>query len=305
MAAISLASAPKSCARSSPASPLTSSPAFIKWHGFRLVRERLRATHSPWWPAPRYHDNLHGCHRQEGTRRAGRHRGGGAGLLRNTDDKAAREGLAVSSPRLSTAYVGSSNLSKTAMTDGLEWNVRLSSSEQPHLLDTFRATFEDYWNDPSFEWYAKEDGDRFEQAVRLERHGERDLPLDLLTAIDVNPYPYQREVLEELAAERSVHNRWHSLVVMATGTGKTIVSALDYRDLRREHQVDTLLFVAHREELLRQALTTFRTVLRQGDFGRAVRRGGTTSRVGDMCSLQSSRCPTSTCGKSCRRTFRW
>ncbi len=54
---------------------------------------------------------------------------------------------------------------------------------------------------------------------------------------------------------------------MATGTGKTIVSALDYRDLRREHQVDTLLFVAHREELLRQALTTFRTVLRQGDFG--------------------------------------
>jgi HKD family nuclease len=54
---------------------------------------------------------------------------------------------------LSTAYVGSSNLSETALSHGLEWNVRLAQAEQPHLIDTFAATFEDYWGDPSFEPY--------------------------------------------------------------------------------------------------------------------------------------------------------
>src|SRR5438045_9429164 len=48
----------------------------------------------------------------------------------------------------STAYVGSSNLSKTALLDGLEWNVRIGAVEQPHLLDTFSATFAQSWADP-------------------------------------------------------------------------------------------------------------------------------------------------------------
>jgi superfamily II DNA or RNA helicase len=54
---------------------------------------------------------------------------------------------------------------------------------------------------------------------------------------------------------------------MATGTGKTVVSALDYRRLRSAKTAETVLFVAHREELLVQSLSTFRHVLRQGDFG--------------------------------------
>src|SRR4029079_19587531 len=57
----------------------------------------------------------------------------------------------------STAYVGSSNLSKSALIDGLEWNVRLSTIEQGHLLDTFRATFEEYWEDAAFEPYDPND----------------------------------------------------------------------------------------------------------------------------------------------------
>ena len=48
----------------------------------------------------------------------------------------------------STAYVGSSNMSKAALVDGLEWNVRLSNVEQPHLLATFADTFDNYWADP-------------------------------------------------------------------------------------------------------------------------------------------------------------
>jgi superfamily II DNA or RNA helicase len=54
---------------------------------------------------------------------------------------------------------------------------------------------------------------------------------------------------------------------MATGTGKTVVAGLDYRRLREAGRVDSVLFVAHREEILNQSLSTFRHILRDGSFG--------------------------------------
>ncbi|WNV74129.1 DUF3427 domain-containing protein [Geodermatophilus sp. DSM 44513] len=168
---------------------------------------------------------------------------------------------------MSTAYVGSSNLSRAALLDGLEWNVRLSTVEQSHLLTTFAETFDSYWADPSFEDYQpRRDGDRLREALSAECGGPTDLPIEIAT-LDVRPFGYQREILDELQAEREVHDRWRNLVVMATGTGKTVVSALDYRRLRSAGTVERLLFIAHREELLTQSLSTFRHVLRQGDFG--------------------------------------
>lgn len=169
----------------------------------------------------------------------------------------------------STAYVGSSNLSKSALLDGLEWNVRLSAVVQAHLLDTFRATFDEYWEDPSFESYDPTDAaqrDRLDEALALEGGGPTDLPIQL-TSLDVRPWGYQREILDELAAEREIHDRYRNLVVMATGTGKTVVAGLDYRRLRDAGQVDSLLFVAHRDEILTQSQSTFRHILRQGSFG--------------------------------------
>jgi HKD family nuclease len=55
--------------------------------------------------------------------------------------------------RYDTAYVGSSNLSRAALLDGVEWNVRLSRGATPSLLDKFHGTFDTYWNDTSFELY--------------------------------------------------------------------------------------------------------------------------------------------------------
>ncbi|TMR35586.1 DUF3427 domain-containing protein [Nonomuraea zeae] len=168
---------------------------------------------------------------------------------------------------LSTAYVGSSNLSRTALSHGLEWNVRLAQAEQPHLIDTFAATFDDYWGDPSFEPYdPARDAERLDRALSAERTGGRPVVLDF-AHMDVRPYSYQREILDELDAERQIHDRWHNLVVMATGTGKTVVAALDYRRLRAAGQAESVLFVAHRKEILRQSLLTFRQVLRDETFG--------------------------------------
>ena len=132
----------------------------------------------------------------------------------------------------STAYIGSSNLSKAALVDGVEWNVRLSQVGSPDLLEKFDATFNTYWESPEYESYETErDKARFDRAVAPEREETIDDPIFFY---DLEPWPHQREMLEKLAVERERHGRRKNLVVAATGTGKTIVAALDYRRLREE-----------------------------------------------------------------------
>jgi superfamily II DNA or RNA helicase len=190
----------------------------------------------------------------------------------------------------STAYVGSSNLSRSALLDGLEWNVRLAADTHGHLLDTFQATFDDYWEDPAFERYDPDDPRqraRLDQALAAEGSGPADLPIELAT-LEVRPFGYQQEILEELEAERDLHDRWRNLVVMATGTGKTVVAGLDYRRLQEADLVDSLLFVAHREEILSQSLATFRHIMRDGSFGeRLVGRDRPTAWRHVFASVQS------------------
>jgi HKD family nuclease len=171
------------------------------------------------------------------------------------------------SSKLDTAYVGSSNLSRAAMLDGLEWNVRVARAEQGYVIDTFAATFEEYWNDLSFEEYNPErDGARLEEALQVGGADGKAASLTIAN-IDVSPYGYQQEILDELQAAREEHGHWRNLAVMATGTGKTIVAALDYKRLREQGKVQSLLFVAHTKEILEQSLNVFRVVLKEGSFG--------------------------------------
>jgi superfamily II DNA or RNA helicase/HKD family nuclease len=171
----------------------------------------------------------------------------------------------------STAFIGSSNLSRSALLDGLEWNVRLAEAHAPTVIEKVAATFETYWADPEFEPYGDGDADRFDAAIAAERTGDYDGRLTITSGLEVRPWPYQREILEALDVERRRHDRWHNLVVAPTGTGKTVVAALDYRRLGEQHPAladrPSLLFVAHRKELLEQSLRTFREVLQDGAFG--------------------------------------
>ena len=170
-----------------------------------------------------------------------------------------------------TAYVGSSNLSRSALLEGVEWNVRLSKVATPKLLQKFEATFDTYWNDPTFESYDPDtDRDRLDDAL-AEASGRRDHSRVTLTlsGLDVRPYRYQQEMLEAIEVERTVHGRHRNLVVAATGTGKTVVAALDYSGLCDETTGNrpSLLFVAHRREILEQSLRTYREVLADATFG--------------------------------------
>ncbi|SDB81490.1 Superfamily II DNA or RNA helicase [Raineyella antarctica] len=172
-----------------------------------------------------------------------------------------------------TAYVGSSNLSAPALLDGLEWNVRLSTHATPQLLRKFEATFAQYWNDSSFEPYDPDrDAERLDEALAV-AGGRRASSGQVVSVsgLEVRPFPYQAEMLEALETEREVHDRHRNLVVAATGTGKTVVAALDYRNLcntlGRGSSRPTLLFIAHRKEILTQSLRTFREVLKDANFG--------------------------------------
>jgi superfamily II DNA or RNA helicase len=85
---------------------------------------------------------------------------------------------------------------------------------------------------------------------------------------DLRPHPFQERILEALLRERSIHNRWRNLVIAATGTGKTVIAAFDFKRFYHERgRQARLLFVAHRQEILQQARATFCNVLRDQNFG--------------------------------------
>ena len=166
-----------------------------------------------------------------------------------------------------TAYVGSSNLSNAAISSGLEWNVKVTKKDLPETIDKIAATFESYWNSNEFEYYNEEQKERLAHALKAEKYFDSN-NAEVYT-MDIAPYSYQQEILDKLEAERKVRGYNRNLVVAATGTGKTVISALDYKRFRKQNPYKPcrLLFVAHREEILKQSMYTFRAVLKDANFG--------------------------------------
>ena len=154
-----------------------------------------------------------------------------------------------------------------ALTSGLEWNTKVTRRDLPETIDKIAATFEYYWNDREFEYYAEDQRERLARALKAEKYFDTN-NADVYT-MDINPYSYQQEILDKLEAERTVRGYTRNLVVAATGTGKTVISALDYKRFRKQNpdRPCRLLFVAHREEILKQSLYTFRAVLKDANFG--------------------------------------
>lgn len=173
-----------------------------------------------------------------------------------------------------SAYVGSSNVSKYALDQGLEWNVKISQRELRHLWEAVTASFESHWEDRRhFRSFDVSQLSQLRAALEREKHPHEagaagaaadNAPVSVF--YDLQPRTHQLEALEAIARERRAGINRH-LIVAATGTGKTMVAAFDFARFRREHRGARLLFLAHRVEILRQALVSFRQVLRDGDFG--------------------------------------
>ncbi len=252
--------------------------AFIKWSGLRLLQESLAAHLAAGRPLRVLTTVYMGATDRKALDWLVAR---GAQLRVSTDTRRtrlhAKAWLFHRASGTSTAYIGSSNLSSAALVDGLEWNVRLAALETPAMLAKFQSTFDAYWEEGEFEPYAA----TAEEQARIDYHlararGDDDDARGNAAPVwfNLRPYAYQREMLDGLAAERSLHQRWCNLVVAATGTGKTVLAAFDVARLHADFpeqfpspEPPPLLLIAHRKEILLQALATFRQVLRDPSFG--------------------------------------
>lgn len=163
----------------------------------------------------------------------------------------------------STAYIGSSNLSKSAQTDGLEWNIRVTNAENEHIINAAKATFDTYWNNPDFEEYKSGDEEKLRSELKLAKSDC--ISLSALQQFAI--LPHQKKILDKIQVERRENGNFRNLVVAATGTGKTVISAFDYRRFCENEKSHKLLFIAHRKEILEQSVKTYRSVLNDANFG--------------------------------------
>lgn len=171
----------------------------------------------------------------------------------------------------STGYIGSANMSGAAMTSGLEWTIKVTEQDLPHILHRFAAEFSTYWASPDFESYDSSQAERLYTAIRSAKSSHNQSETRFFA--DLRPHAFQERILEALTAARAAGKN-RNLVVAATGTGKTVVAGFDYarfvaRTLENSPSSDrpALLFVAHRKEILEQARDCFRTLLRDPNFG--------------------------------------
>jgi superfamily II DNA or RNA helicase len=142
------------------------------------------------------------------------------------------------------------------------------------MFQQAQAHFETLWHDTEFVAYDPSQAEHrsaLKQALAKEKGGgQLSQAENVLSFFDITPKNYQLEMLEQLQAERE-HKRTRNLVVAATGTGKTVVAAFDYRRLCMQlGGRPRLLFIAHRIEILQQALRTYREVLRDAGFGQVL-----------------------------------
>jgi superfamily II DNA or RNA helicase len=143
----------------------------------------------------------------------------------------------------------------------------VTAKDLPDTINKIEATFESYWYAREFETYKSAQKLRLMKALKQERTTEKDPGISYY--FDLTPFSYQQEILDKLEVERTVRGHYRNLIVAATGTGKTVIAAFDYLRFRQENKGKPcrLLFVAHREEILKQSLACFRGVLKDPNFG--------------------------------------
>ncbi|MBM4113854.1 MAG: hypothetical protein FJ253_10895, partial [Phycisphaerae bacterium] len=136
---------------------------------------------------------------------------------------------------MSTAYIGSSNLTHSAMVTGLEWNVRVSGARNPDVVEKLAAVFEGYWQGGDFRAFERSEFEACRAAADAaagnSQGGAHSAHALQLSPIELRLEPFQERLLEEIELERERgHHR--NLLVAATGTGKTVMAAVDYARLR-------------------------------------------------------------------------
>ena len=166
----------------------------------------------------------------------------------------------------SDIYIGSSNISKSALTSGIEWNYRFSSYKDPENYEKFYKTFEDLFenhsivvDDEELKRYSKS-WHRPAAFKDLDRYDQNEENEDTKVRLLFEPRGAQIEALCALENSRA-EGATKGIVQAATGVGKTYLAAFDSKNYQK------VLFVAHREEILKQAAVSFKNVRNSDDYG--------------------------------------
>ena len=166
----------------------------------------------------------------------------------------------------SDIYIGSSNISKSALTSGIEWNYRFSSYKDPENYEKFYKTFEDLFenhsivvDDEELKRYSKS-WHRPAAFKDLDRYDQNEENEDTKVRLLFEPRGAQIEALCALENSRA-EGATKGIIQAATGVGKTYLAAFDSKNYQK------VLFVAHREEILKQAAVSFKNVRNSDDYG--------------------------------------
>ena len=179
---------------------------------------------------------------------------------------------------LSTAYIGSSNMSRSALTDGIEWNVRISAADLPHIVEKFDAVFRRYWDDPASGFTSFDGSEEALASASRSRSGGPGARWGSAPWRAVRPSrssTFNRETSSVTCSRTSrSHGRaatrgtsWSRRRARGRPWSQRSTTDACGREGLGGRPIDTLLFVAHRESILQQSLDTFRAVLREPTFG--------------------------------------
>lgn len=173
---------------------------------------------------------------------------------------------------LNSILIGSSNISHSALVNGHEWNVKIPDFIHLPAFQQAKEKFETMWNDEMAVQMTEADLLRYERRIEeAKRQGKSILAssygsvsiderssYEIKPSIQAIPNEMQLNALKALNRTRKQGYK-KGLVIAATGTGKTYLSAFDVHSF----QPKRLLFVAHREELLDRAIETFQSVFQK------------------------------------------
>ncbi|WP_342274841.1 DEAD/DEAH box helicase family protein [Spiroplasma endosymbiont of Cantharis lateralis] len=173
-----------------------------------------------------------------------------------------------------SAIVGSSNLTYKGMISGREWNIKFASKENNNLVQKMIDEFNLLWDDNLVDFSDAYERDLLIQKIKENQDQKNNLELDNSFIYKKrNLYKFQKDIIDKLYYRRFQGKNRH-LIVMATGTGKTLVSAFDFkRQWETSNRNLSILFLAHQREIIDQALNTYREVLNNPNFGEVLYDG--------------------------------
>ncbi|ASZ09078.1 DNA/RNA helicase [Mesoplasma chauliocola] len=169
----------------------------------------------------------------------------------------------------SSAIMGSSNLTVKGMISGREWNIKLTEKNNKELINEMIEEFDNLWNEEFVDFSDEFQRDLLIQKIKENQQAIVQSKIELLSNNLTKKYLYkfQKEIIDKLSYRRHI-NKNKNLVIMATGTGKTLVSAFDYKRQAEQAKKDLkILFLAHQREIVDQAIKTYRHVLENNEFG--------------------------------------